>query len=222
MTELLTILAPIATLLVGSYLTWKVTQRTKKQEWITEVNKQLIQRRLDAYEYIIEATKGIAVGGGSVENGELIKYPLIVVNSDYYNVWSLKFMGVATRFSHLIDSQLSFELTKLNNYLGYLSDYLGHWNDNKENIKLDEKTLKIFGQIIYDDIRKLTGDILKASGSFYSQSIYYESYLPSTVNRDEFRLPDDFKDLKLFSESEKIRKLFEESSGNIPLESKSK
>ena len=83
MSEILTIIIPIATLLMGSYLTWLITKQTKNQEWRTEVNKQLIQRRLDAYEHIIEATKGIAVAGGSIENGEFIKYHMIVVSSEY-------------------------------------------------------------------------------------------------------------------------------------------
>lgn len=201
MTELLTILTPVVTLLVGSYLTWLVTKQTKKQEWRTEFNKQLIQRRLDAYEFIIEATKGIAVAGGSVENGEFIKYHLIVTNSDYYNVWSLKFMAASSRFSHLIDSELSYELTKLNNYLGYLSGFLGHWNTEAKP-EISEEKLKILGQIIYKDINKLTSNILEASGSFYSKSIYNESYKPSTINREEFKLPEDFQNLTLFSERE--------------------
>lgn len=209
MTDILTILIPIVTLLVGSYLTWLITKQTKKQEWRTEVNKQLIQRRLDAYEHIIEATKEIAVVGGSIENGEFAKYHLIVINSEYYNDWSLKFMAASSRFSHLIDSELSYELTKLNNYLGYLSNYLGHWNTEPKT-EISEDKLKLLGQIVYEDIKKLTSDILEASGSFYSKSIYNESYKPSTINREEFQLPNDFKNLKLFSETEKIKKLIEE------------
>lgn len=209
MNEIITTLIPIISLLAGSYLTWQITKRTKKQEWRTEVNKQLIQRRLDAYEHILEVTKGIAIAGGSIENGKFIKYHLIVVNSDYYNEWSMKFMAVSSRFSHLIDSELSNELTKFNNYLVYLSDYLGHWNDTEEKIEIEEKTLKLFGQIIYEDIKKLTSDILEASGNFYSKSIYNDSYEPSTINRKEFQLPDDFKSLSLFSERENILRLFE-------------
>jgi len=209
MTEILKTLIPIITLLLGSYLTWIITKRTKTQEWRTEVNKQLIQRRLDAYEQIMEATKGIAVAGGSVENGEFIKYHLIVTNSDYYDVWSMKFMAASSRFSHLIDNYLSFELTKFNNYLAYLSDYLEHWNAEGKT-EITEEKLKLFGQIIYEDINKLTSDILEASGNFYSKSIYKESYEPSTINREEFSLPDDFKNLKLFSEKEKIKRLIEE------------
>lgn len=189
-------------------LTWLITKQTKKQEWTTEVNKQLIQRRLDAYEQIIETTKGLAIAGGSVENGEFIKYHLIVANSEYYNIWSLKFMAASSRFSHLIDSELSYELTKLNNYLAYLSDYLGHWNTESKT-EISEEKLKLLGQIIYKDISKLTSDILEASGKFYSKSIYNESYEPSTVNREEFQLPENFKDLTLFSEKELIKKLIE-------------
>ncbi len=43
MTDILTISIPIISLLLGSYLTWLVTNQTKKQEWRAEVNKQLIQ-----------------------------------------------------------------------------------------------------------------------------------------------------------------------------------
>lgn len=209
MSEILTISIPIGSLLLGSYLTWMITKQTKKQEWRTEVNKQLIQRRLDAYEHIMEATKGIAVAGGSIENGEFIKYHMIVVSSDYYNEWSMRFMAASSRFSHLIDSELSYELTKLNNYLAYLSNYLGHWNE-KDKTKISEEKLKVFGQIIYKDIHKLTSDILEASGSFYSKSIYDESYKPSTINREEFQLPEDFKHLILFTERDMIKKLIEE------------
>lgn len=209
MPEIINNLFPIVTLLVGSYLTWLITKQTKKQEWKTEVNKQLIQRRLDAYEHIIEATKGIALAGGSNENGEFIKYHLIVVNSDYYNEWSMKFMVVSSRFSHLIDSELSYELTKLNNYLVNLSDYLGHWNTEAKS-EIGQEKLKIFGQIIYNDIQKLTSDILEASGSFYSKSIYNESYEPSTATRGELQLPEDFKNLILFSEKKMLKELIEE------------
>lgn len=209
MTETLTIVIPVFTLLMGSYLTWLITKQTKKQEWRTEVNKQLIQRRLDAYEQIIEATKGIAVVGGSEENGEFIKYHLIVVNSDYYNDWTLKFMVAASRFSHLIDSELSYELTKLNNYLTHLSGYLGHWDAENKN-EISEEKLEFLGQIVYEDIRKLTSDILEAGGNFYFKSIYDESYKPSTINREEFQLPSSFKNLKLFSEVKRIEKLIEE------------
>jgi len=198
MTDMVTILIPIVSLLVGSYLTWLVTKQTKKQEWRSEDNKQLIQRRLDAYEYIIEATKGIAIAGGSIENGEFIKYHLIVVNSDYYDEWSMKFMAASSRFSHLIDNELSYELTKFNNYLAYLSSYLGHWN-TEANTEIGEEKLKLLGQIVYKDIIKLTSDILEAGGNFYSKSIYNESYEPSIINREEFKLPEDFKNLTLFS-----------------------
>ncbi len=211
MTETLTILIPIASLLVGSYLTWIITKQTKKQEWRTEVNKQLIQRRLDAYEQIMEATKGISIASGSIEKGQFIKYHLIVVNSDYYHQWSMKFITVSSRFSHLIDNELSSELTKFNNYLAYLSNYLGHWN-TEVSTEIPEDKLKKIGQIIYEDINKLTADILEASGNFYSKSIYNESYVPSTINREEFRLPDDFKELKLFREKEKIKLLTEENN----------
>lgn len=222
MSETLTILIPIVSLLLGSYLTWVITKQTKKQEWRTEVNKQLIQRRLDAYEQIIEATKGIALAGGSIERGEFIKYHLIIVSSDYYNEWSMKFMVVSSRFSHLIDNDLSYELTKLNNYLVNLSKYLGHWN-SENKVEISEEKLKFFGQIIYKDIHKLTSDILEASGNFYSKSIYNESYNPSTANREEFQLPEDFKHLILFSEKDMIKNLLEdkENVDNISLESKS-
>jgi hypothetical protein len=208
MNQTLTILVPIFTLFVGSYLTWVITKRSKTQEWRAEVNKQLIQRRLDAYEHIMEATKGIAVAGGSIENGEFLKYHLIVVDSDYYDLWSMKFMAASSRFSHLIDTELSYELTKLNNYLAYLSNYLGHWN-SENNTKIEDRKLKFLGQIIYKDLTKLTSDILEASGHFYSKSIYNESYEPSTIHRKEFELPEDFKNLFLFSEKEMINALMD-------------
>lgn len=216
MTEIITILLPILSLLLGSYLTWIVTKQTKKQEWRTEVNKQLIQRRLDAYEHIIEATKGIAVTGGSIENGEFRKFHLIVVNYDYYNEWSLKLMMASSRFSHLIDRELSYELFKLNNYLAYLSDLLGHWTIG-DKIEVEEERLKILGQIVYFDITKLTSDVLETSGNFYSKSIYNESYEPATINRDEFELPKDFKELNLFKEREMITKLMTEKENSDTL-----
>lgn len=210
MSEILTILLPIISLVVGSGLTWLITKQTKKQDWIAEVNKQLIQKRLEAYEHIIEATKGIAVVGGSIENNEFIKYHLIVVDSEYYNNWSFKFTIAASRYSHFIDSELSNELTKLNNYLAHLSFYLGHWNTENET-KISKKKLKILGQIIYSDISKLTSDILETSGTFYSDSIYNQSYLPSTLNRKEFQIPENFNNLYLFSEEKLIKSLIEEN-----------
>lgn len=197
---------PIFTLLLGSLLTWLITKQTKKQEWRTEVNKQLIQRRLEAYEHIIETTKGIAVAGGSIEHGEFSKYHLIVIESGYYNEWSKRFMAADSRFSHLIDSKLSYELFKLKNYLAYLSNDLGHWEKEGKN-EIGEEKLKILGQIIYPDIKKLTDDILEESGNFYSKSIYIGSYEPSTQNRKEFQLPKDFKKLNLFSERKMIDEL---------------
>lgn len=205
---MLTALISIFTLVLGSLLTWLITRQTKKQEWRTEVNKQLIQRRLDAYEQIIEATKGIAVGGDSYVNGEYTKFHLIVTESEYFNVWSLKFMAVYSRFSHLIDSELSYELFKLNNYLKYLNNHLENWKA-QTNTEISEEKLKIFGQIIYKDIQKLTSDIMEASGKFYSKSIYKDSYEPSTINREEYQLPTDFKSLFLFSEKRLLDKLIE-------------
>ena len=122
-----------------------------------------------------------------------------------YGLWNLW----QPQADSLIDSELSDELTKLNNYLGYLSDFLGHWNTEAKS-EISEEKLKILRQIIYKDINKLTSNILEASGSFYSKSIYNESYKPSTINREEFKLPEDFQNLTLFSEREMIVKLIEE------------
>lgn len=209
--EILNALLPFTGLIIGSLITWLITKQTKRQEWRTEVNKQLIEKRISAYEEIIAVTKNVAIGGGETVDNTLIKYSLIVSINEYYSEWSLNFKIISTKYSHLIDSELSNQLTIFNNYLGYLDDYLGHWRTDDNEI-LNEDKLKKIGVILYEDIQKLTSNILEEAGRFYSKAIYDESFEPSTINRKEFKLPENFRDLALFSKRDDILQIIDDGN----------
>ena len=201
--EILNSLLPLIGIIIGSTLTWLITKHTKRQEWRTEVNKQLIEKRIAAYEEVISITKGAVIGGGEIINGVWCKYPLVLADSENYSNWSANFIFMTGKVSHLIDKDLSNKLGYFKNYLVYLDDYLGNWESNKEE-SVDSNKLKRVGVIIYEDFQKLTSDILESAGKFYSQTIYNESFEPATIIKEEFTLPEEFKNLVLFEKKQDI------------------
>lgn len=197
---------PLVTLLIGSLLTWLITRSTKRHEWRIEVNKQLIQMRILAYEELISVTKGATIAGGHIIDGEFKKFPLFFRDSESYTDWTTRFIVMTGRVSHLIDSPLAGKLTDLQNYLAYLDDYLGNWDLSPDD-KIDDSQLQKVGILLYEDVRKLTSAILEEAGRFYSDVIYNEKFSPSTTDRKPYSLPSDFRNLTLFAEKENIKSL---------------
>lgn len=199
-------LLPITGIIIGSVLTWLITRSTKRQEWRIEVNKQLIQMRIAAYEDLMSVTKGAVLASGDTNHGYLRRYPFIFDDVERYTDWTTRFTLMTGRVSHLIDSTLSSKLTNFQNYLAYLDEFLGNWNDSKEST-ISSANLKKIGELLYEDFRKLTSDILEDAGRFYSESIYNERFEPSTMHKKPYVLPDYFQKFALFTQQNEIRKL---------------
>lgn len=199
-------LLPVLTALVGAYFTWVLMKKTKLEEWRAIVNKSLIDKRLAAYDEIIAATRSLAMGGAEILDGQWVKYPVIISDTNYYNDISLKFKFISTNYTHLIDANLANRLTILNNYLVYLENHLGLWHTEDEK-PLTSEQLKRFGIIIYPDLQTITSDILQAASDFYFSKIYDDGYLPSSLENKEFKLPDEFSELNLFKHEDQIAQL---------------
>ena len=118
---------------------------------------------------------------------------------------------IYVKSSHLIDSELDYKLWVFETYITNLDQVyltkvrqISSSSDTPEQI--EQEKLSAIGNIVWDDFRKLTSDIVEEASKFYSSGIFRVDFRPSTISRRSTpSLPKDFTQLALFSRQNELK-----------------
>jgi hypothetical protein len=110
------------------------------------------------------------------------------------------------RVTHLIDRELDHKLWIFQNYLLYLGEALDRFTGTDGKYS-DPERAKLFGTIVYNDFRQLTSAILEEASKFFNKRIFHSQFTPASISTKDYKLPENFSKLALFSKTEEINRL---------------
>lgn len=124
---LMTPLIALIGVFVGTLLTFITSWILKSQETRLKISGQLIEKRIEAHEKILELAKQMRATFSTDKinsEREYITYPFIFSNEESYLKWRTDFLLISNHYSHWLDSEVTKELYFIQDYVNNLDKRL--------------------------------------------------------------------------------------------------
>lgn len=170
---------------------------TNRQHRRNELNRLIQTKRVSVYEEL--KGKIEYFGMGLVESGDYKekRYPLIFDDPYKLSDWRIGLIVLRTTSSHLIDSNLGYELQVLDEYLMRVESLIAQCK--LENGNYDMRCIRDLGQKLYPDFLILKRRTLLHISKFFSDDMHKTRFKTELCARYDFpiQLPEFFKEFEL-------------------------